>query len=67
VAFQPSLGFQRLISHRSVLSHADRIALPAETGTTSAANWHDHHTRAHDPRFILTRLSGKKVPFHRRT
>jgi hypothetical protein len=26
-----------------------------------------HHTRAHDPRYDMTRLPGKKVAFHRRT
>jgi hypothetical protein len=28
-----------------LLSHADRIGLPAETGATSTANWHAHRTR----------------------
>ena len=27
-----------------MLSHADRIGLPAETGATSTANWHAHRT-----------------------
>jgi hypothetical protein len=32
-----------------VLGHAQQIALPAETGSTSTANWHAHRTRTSRP------------------
>jgi hypothetical protein len=32
-----------------LLSHAQRISLPAETGATSTANWHAHRTRTTRP------------------
>ena len=47
-----------------LLSHADRIDLPAETGATSTANWHAHRTRTtrRDAHRIMRLATGLDQP-----